>query len=101
MGVDDIHQATAVVASVTLALYAAILWIVAIRTIIGVVVLAVVCYVPCSMLASAAVIQDNTLATSWKTLGIVLSACVISAIAVAAIIFVRRYFFRVEWSRFV
>ena len=91
----------AVVSSVSIAAYAMTLWIIAIRSIIGVIVLVFICYIPCSIVTAALVIPENIFAPSWKTLGIVLAACVISAFAVVAIILARRHFHRVEWARFI
>ena len=68
---------------------------------IGVIVLVFICYIPCSMMVAVMVMPKDIFATSGKTLGIVLAACVISAFAVVAIILARRYFHRVEWARFI
>ena len=92
----------AIVCSVSIVVYAAILWIIAIRSIIGVIAFGIVCYFPCAVMTAAAiVIPENIFATPGKTFGIVLAACVISAFAVVAIILARRHFHRIEWARFI
>ena len=92
----------AIVFSVSIVAYAAILWAIAIRSIIGVIVLAHICFIPCAMVMLAAtVIPEDIFATSWKTFATVLTACVISAFAVVAIILARRHFHRIEWARFI
>ena len=96
-----IFSGIAVVCSVSITAYALTLWIIAIRSMIGVIVLVFICYIPCSMMVAAMVMPKDIFTTAWKTLGIVLAACVISAFAAVAIILARRYFHRVEWARFI
>ena len=91
----------AVVCSVSITAYALTLWIIAIRSMIGVIVLVFICYIPCSTMMAVMVMPKDIFTTAWKTLGIVLAACVISAFAAVAIILARRYFHRVEWARFI
>ena len=96
-----IVSGVAIVFNVSIAAYAMTLWIIAIRSIIGAIVLVFICYIPCSIVTAAMVMPEDIFATSWKTLGIVRAACVTSAFAVVAIILARRHFHRVEWARFI
>ncbi len=99
IGLRFLHGVVAV-ASITLAVYAVILWIVAIRSVIGIAILAFVCYMPCSMMVMQVAVIDRMASPLLSGITVVLSGCAFALISVAAIYFARRYFARIEWARF-
>jgi hypothetical protein len=99
MGIRLLHAFVAVT-SVTLAVYAAILWVLTIRSVIGIAIVFLVCYVPCSMMIMEIVVLDQIASPLQSAITIILSGCALAAIAIIAIVLVKRYFARVEWARF-
>ncbi len=99
IGLRFLHGLVAI-ASITLAIYAAILWIVAIRSVIGIATLAFFCYVPCSIMVMQVAVIDRMTSPLLSAITVVLSGIAIVVISVTAIYFARRYFARIEWARF-
>jgi len=94
-----LHSVAAVV-SISLAVYAVILWVLTIRSVIGIAILLIVCYVPCSMMVMQIAVLDRVASPRLSSIAIILSGCAIAAISVISIIFARRYLARIEWARF-
>ena len=90
-----------VVATTVLTVYAALLWILAIRTVIGVAIMAIVAYLLCAAMVMQAALLEHGTPAFWATIAVVSSGCLISAIAIGAVVYVRRYYARIEWARFV
>ncbi len=99
IGIRLLHSIVAV-ASVTLAIYAALLWVLTIRSLIGIAIVLLVCYLPCSMMMMEIAVLDRSASPLLAGITIILSASAIATISVIAIIFVRRCFARIEWARF-
>ncbi|WP_442508628.1 hypothetical protein SH528x_000152 [Novipirellula sp. SH528] len=99
IGLRFLHGLVAV-ASITLAVYAAILWMVAIRSVIGIAILAFFCYMPCFMMVMQVAVIDRMTSPLLSAITVVLSGIAIALISVTAIFFARRYFARIEWARF-
>jgi hypothetical protein len=88
------------VTSVTLAIYAALLWVLTIRSVIGIAIVLFIGYLPCSMMMMEIVLLDQFASPLNSAIIIVVSGFAVAAISVIAIILVKRYFVRVEWARF-
>lgn len=99
MDVRLLHGFVAVT-SVTLAIYATILWVLTIRSVIGIMIVVFFCYLPCSMMMMEIAVLDRFTSPLQSAITIVLSGCAIAGISFIAIILVRRYLVRVEWARF-
>jgi hypothetical protein len=99
IGIRLLHSFVAV-ASVTLAIYAGLLWALTIRTTIGIALVFVVCYLPCSVMMMEIVLLDQFKSPLLSVVTIVVSGSLVAAAALVAIIFVRRRFLRLEWARF-
>lgn len=99
LGIRLLHGLVAV-ASVTLAVYAAMLWVLTIRSVIGFAIVFLICYLPCSLLMMEIAVLDEFAAPFSPTLAVVLSACALAAISCVAVMQAKRYLFRVEWARF-
>ncbi len=99
IGIRLLHSFVAV-ASVTLAVYAALLWVLTIRSVIGIAIVLIVCYLPCSMMMMEIAVLDRFTSPLHSAITIILSGGAVAAISIIAIILVRRHFVRVEWGRF-
>lgn len=99
LGVRLLHGLVAVT-SVTLAVYAAILWVLMIRSVIGIAVVFLIWYLPCSLLMMQIAVLDQLTSSLNPTLTVVLSGCAVAVISCIAVIQARRYLFRIEWARF-
>ncbi len=100
MGIRLLHSFVAV-ASVTLAVYAAILWVLTIRTVIGIAIVLFICYLPCSMMMMEIAVLDRFASPLYLAITIILSGNAVAAISIIAVILLRRYLVRVEWARFL
>jgi hypothetical protein len=98
IGIRLFHSLVAV-ASVTLAVYAAILWILLIRNVIGIAIVLFICYMPCSMLMMEIAVLDRSASPLLSAITIIVSGIAVATLSVIAIIFARRYFARIEWAR--
>jgi hypothetical protein len=98
VGVRILHGVVAV-ASVTLAVYAAILWILTIRSVIGIAIAFFICYLPCSMMMMEIVVLERFASPLHSAIVVVLSGCAIAAVSFIAILLARRHLVRVEWAR--
>jgi hypothetical protein len=99
IGIRLLHSFVAV-ASVTLAVYAALLWVLMIRNFIGIAIVLVICYVPCSMMMMEIAVLDRSASPLLSAITIILSGSAIATLSVIAIIFARQYYARIEWARF-
>ena len=99
IGIRLFHSFVAV-ASVTLAVYAALLWVLMIRNFIGIAIVLVICYVPCSMMMMEIAVLDRFASSLHSAITIILSGSAIATLSVIAIIFARQYYARIEWARF-
>lgn len=99
LGLRLLHGLVAV-ASVTLGVYAAILWVLTVRSAIGISVVFLITYLPCSMMMMEIAVIDQRVTPLLSAVTIVLTGCATSVIAFIAIILVRRYLARVEWAKF-
>jgi hypothetical protein len=99
IGIRLFHSFVAV-ASVTLAVYAALLWVLIIRNFIGIAIVLVICYVPCSMMMMEIAVLDRSASPLLSAITIILSGSAIATLSVIAIIFARQYYARIEWARF-
>ncbi len=99
IGIRLFHSFVAV-ASVTLAVYAALLWILMIRSVIGIAIVLFICYLPCSLMMMEIVVLDRFASPLLPAIAIVLSGCAIAAISFIAISLARHHLVRVEWARF-
>jgi hypothetical protein len=99
IGIRLLHSLVAVT-SVTLAIYAALLWVLTIRSVIGIAIVLFIGYLPCSMMMMEIVLLDQFASPLNSAIIIVVSGFAVAAISVIAIILVKRYFVRVEWARF-
>jgi hypothetical protein len=88
------------VASIALAIYAALLWVLTIRSVIGIAILAFICYFPCSLMMMQIVVLDRFASPLLSAMTIILSGCAIATLSVIAIVCARRHFGRIEWARF-
>ncbi len=100
LGIRLLHSFVAV-ASVTLAVYAALLWVLTIRSVIGIAIVLFICYLPCSMMMMEIVVLDRFASPLQLVITIFLSGIAVAAMSIIAILLVRRYFVRVEWARFL
>lgn len=99
IGIRLFHSFVAV-ASVTLAVYAALLWILMIRSVIGIAIVLFICYLPCSLMMMEIAVLDRFASPLLPAIAIVLSGCAIAASSFTAINLARRHLVRVEWARF-
>lgn len=88
------------VASVALAVYAAILWVLTIRNMIGIAIVLFICYLPCSLMMMEIAVLDRFASPLFSAITIILSGGAVAAISIIAIMLVKRHFVRVEWGRF-
>ncbi len=100
LGIRLLHSFVAV-ASVTLAVYAAILWVLTIRSVIGIAIVLIVCYLPCSLMMMQIAVLDRVASPTHSAITIILSASTIAVMSIIAIFLVRRCLVRVEWARFL
>ena len=100
IGIRLLHSFVAV-ASVTLAVYAAILWVLTIRSVIGIAIVLLICYLTCSMMMMEIALLDRFASPLHAAITIILSGGAVAAISIIAIILLRRYLVRVEWARFL
>ena len=95
-----LFQSFVAVTSVTLAIYAALLWILMIRSVIGIAIVLVICNLPCSLMTMQIALLDRFASPLIPAITIVLLGCAIAAISFIAMILARRHLVRVEWASF-
>lgn len=95
-----IFDALVVVASITTAIYAAILWILAVRTIAGIALFAIIFYLPCSLIVVELGLLGQMSSPLYLATAISFSGLAVIAFSAVAIHFARRYYARIEWASF-
>ena len=95
-----LFQSFVAVTSVTLAIYAALLWILMIRSVIGIAIVLFICNLPCTLMTMQIALLDRFASSLIPAITIVLSGCAIAAISFIAMILARRHLVRVEWASF-